>query len=183
MAISLNRTACKKTCSQNLNTRSLPAGGGAGQFLTVLARNLKWIAALVIVTVLSWVPAFAMGQGGQAPSEQGTVSAPASPAPPPVGATVKEILTGSVKVSSPEVQVQGVFKGWKGTCPTSTLLTRSDWVLEDETGCIHVSGLLPPGLSPARPNNERVMVTGRVVRSKGSLVLKATVVTKTANDR
>jgi len=163
----------KHSASQNVITCPLLAREGAGRSLFLAGTVVS-----VMFTMLPGETSFAMGQGGQALSEQGTVTAPASPAPMPVKATIKDILTGSVKSSSPEVIVKGVFKGWKGTCPSSSLLTRSDWILEDETGCIYVSGFLLPGLSPAQPNNEHIVVTGGIVRGKGSLVLKATGVTK-----
>jgi hypothetical protein len=123
-----------------------------------------------------------MGQDGQTLSEQGTITEPASQASMPVKATIKDILTGSVKFNSPEVMVKGIFKGWKGKCPSSSMITRSDWVLEDDTGCIYITGRIPNFLSPAQPKGERVLVKGRVITTdKGTPVIKASRITLLSN--
>ena len=54
------------------------------------------------------------------------------------------------------------------------MLTRSDWMLEDETGCIYITGRIPNSLSPVQPKGERVLVKGRVITTKkGKPVIKA----------
>jgi hypothetical protein len=84
------------------------------------------------------------------------------------------ILTNQDSYDAKVVEVAGVFKGWKGTCGSSFSITRSDWILGDGPDCIYVSGLLPSGLSTARPGNERVEVTGTVkVAADGKVHLKA----------
>jgi hypothetical protein len=85
-----------------------------------------------------------------------------------------EILSNADSYNAKVVKVAGVFKGWKGTCGSSFSITRSDWILGDGPDCIYVSGLLPSGLSTARPGNERVEVTGKVkVAADGKVHLKA----------
>ncbi|MGD9188711.1 MAG: hypothetical protein PVI89_10890 [Desulfobacteraceae bacterium] len=85
-----------------------------------------------------------------------------------------EILSNADIYNAKVVKVAGVFKGWKGKCGSSFSITRSDWILGDGPDCIYVSGLLPSGVSTARPGNERVEVTGKVkVAADGKVHLKA----------
>jgi hypothetical protein len=120
--------------------------------------------AVAVISIVLWgTTLFAMGTKGQAPPEKGTVAAPASSAAAQQKATVKDILQDPAKFSSSDVVLEGNFKGWTGACPSSSMLTRSDWILEDETGCIYVTGRIPMGLAPQQPNNERIVVNGRVM--------------------
>jgi len=64
-----------------------------------------------------------------------------------------------------EVTLTASFKGWKGGCPGPPPVSRSDWMVDDGTGCLYVHGPLPPGLDPARPKDERVVLTGVLKRS------------------
>jgi hypothetical protein len=88
--------------------------------------------------------------------------------------TIKQILDEPAGCENHDVTVQGIYKGWSGKCASSTMLTRSDWILEDETGCIYVTGLLPTGFSADKPQGERVVVQGKVVLgTTGKPVIKA----------
>lgn len=121
------------------------------------------------------VTLFAMGKNGQTPVEQGTVVTPILSTGQQQRTMIKELLENPTKYSSSEVLLDGFFKGWKGTCSSSFMLTRSDWILEDETGCIYVTGTLPIGFSPMQPHNESVTVTGHIiVDKKGRLSIKIT---------
>ena len=66
-----------------------------------------------------------------------------------------------------QLSLSGIFKGWKGQCKGSPPVTRSDWMLQDETACIYVSGPLPVGLQARFPRDEPVTVSG-FVRLSGS---------------
>jgi len=168
--------ACNKVIWYRLYARSLPTREGAGS--SFLALSLKLIAATTLFTCFTWAPAFAMGRAGQTPSGQGTTAEPASQASLPVKAAIKDILAGSMEVTSGEVAVKGVFKGWNENCSSSSMITRSDWVLEDETGCIYVTGRIPNSLSPAKPRDENVLVQGSVIiTKKGKPVIKASRIT------
>lgn len=79
---------------------------------------------------------------------------------------IKQVLDAPAGFDGKEVVVQGIFLGWKGTCPSSAMLTRSDWVLEDEAGCIYITGRMPDNVSPANPKGERILVKGRVLLNK-----------------
>jgi hypothetical protein len=177
MAISADRPDARKNVVwQHQYTRSFPAREGAGSSFRAL--TLKLLAVTVLVTCFSGAPVSAMGRAGQTPSKQETVTEPASQVSPPVNASIKDILTGSVKFNTTEVMVKGIFKGWKGECPSSSPITRSDWVLEDDTGCIYITGRIPTALSPLQPKGERVLVKGRVIiTKKGTPVIKASGIT------
>lgn len=85
-----------------------------------------------------------------------------------------EILSKADTYNTKVVKVAGVFKGWKGKCISSFSITRSDWILTDGPDCIYVSGMLPSGVSTARPNDEKIEVTGKVkVAADGKVHLKA----------
>jgi hypothetical protein len=77
---------------------------------------------------------------------------------------IKKILDDPGSFENKDVTVQGINKGWSGACASSKMLTRSDWIVEDETGCIYVTGVLTPTGSPAdKPQGERVVVQGKVM--------------------
>lgn len=72
-----------------------------------------------------------------------------------------------------EVTLTGRFRGWKGACPGGPPATRSDWMLEDASGCIYVTGKIPTGVNPAVPQGEELTVTGTVIKGKqGQAYLK-----------
>ncbi|MBU0675039.1 MAG: hypothetical protein KJ950_10385 [Proteobacteria bacterium] len=76
------------------------------------------------------------------------------------------------------VELSGQFMGWKGTCLTAPPVSRSDWMLVDSTGCIYVTGAIPVGLDPAKPNLETILVKGRLAADqKGKAYLEAESVT------
>jgi hypothetical protein len=78
------------------------------------------------------------------------------------------------------VTISGVFKGWKGLCRSSFTVTRSDWILDDGTDCIYVSGQIPTGVSATEPKDERLVVTGTILRDKaGAIHLKAMEINRT----
>ena len=76
---------------------------------------------------------------------------------------IKKILDDPGSFENKDVTVQGVNKGWGGPCASSKMLTRSDWIVEDETGCIYVTGSMPANSSPDKPQGERIVVQGKVM--------------------
>ena len=136
-------------------------------------RILAGTITSVMFIMLAGVTVFAMGKGGQKPVEQGTVAAPAPQASAQGKTAIRDILSDPMRFNSSDVLVQGNFKGWNGTCPLSSMLTRSDWAIEDETGCIYITGAVPAGLSPMQPHNELIKVVGRVmVNDTGRPIIK-----------
>ncbi|MEW5866644.1 MAG: hypothetical protein AB1774_07280 [Bacillota bacterium] len=83
--------------------------------------------------------------------------------------TVAEIRENMDRLVSKEVKVRGAYMGWSGKVgkEAGTPVTRSDWLLKDETGWIYVTGGAIPGLSPWRKADQgrRIEVVG-VARAK-----------------
>ncbi|PIP38852.1 MAG: hypothetical protein COX19_10375 [Desulfobacterales bacterium CG23_combo_of_CG06-09_8_20_14_all_51_8] len=77
------------------------------------------------------------------------------------------ILEESSRFESDTVTVTGVFHGWRGPCLYGPPVSRSDWMIADESGCLYVNGPVPPGLDPAKPSGEKISVTGVVRLKKG----------------
>jgi hypothetical protein len=88
--------------------------------------------------------------------------------------TIKQILDDTRSFEGKDITVQGISKGWSGTCAASAMLTRSDWILEDDTGCIYVTGRMPTGSAAIQPQGERIVVQGKVVLgSAGKPIIRA----------
>jgi hypothetical protein len=157
----------------------LPGKEGAGADVSTLTGFAQWAAMSIIqaaaALMLSITPVtllFAMG--AKQPVEQNKGAAPA-PQPESLSGrvTVRAILENPSLFTEKEIVLEGVFRGWTGKC-VSPFITRSDWVLEDDTGCIYITGRIPSGLSPQQPKGERVIVKGRVLITKnGKPVIKA----------
>lgn len=86
---------------------------------------------------------------------------------------IKQVIDNQDSLDGKDVSVEGFFRGWKGGCPSSYMLTRSDWILEDETGCIYITGRIPDSVSPMKPQGEHILVKGRVLMNeKGKSIIK-----------
>lgn len=128
----------------------------------------KWAISIALFFCFTSLSC-AMGTGGEKQTTVDSKQASASKK-----STLAEILSNAKYYDTRMVKVAGVFKGWKGRCASSFSLTRSDWILSDGTECIYVSGILPPGVSAVRPNDERLEVTAKViVAANGKVNLKA----------
>jgi len=80
--------------------------------------------------------------------------------------TIREILNRPKSFKDKEIVLEGAFQGWAGKCAGSSMLTRSDWILDDGTGCIYVTGRIPAGVSPSEPKGERMVLSGRIKTGK-----------------
>jgi len=76
--------------------------------------------------------------------------------------TIGKITADPSAFEGKKIVLEGRFRGWNGKCESSRPLTRSDWILEDETGCIYVTGKVQSSLSPMAPKGERISVSGTV---------------------
>jgi len=117
----------------------------------------KWIG-IVLCLVWPFLLACAGSTMSQKPgSNQATVENP----------TIHQIQEQPESYKGRIVNIAGTFKGWQGKCTGGSPVARSDWMLEDKTGCIYVSGPLPDGLSAISPQDEQLSVKGiiRVDRS------------------
>ena len=84
--------------------------------------------------------------------------------PPPVPspeAAIEEIRTSSTLYDGQTVTIDGVYQGWQGGYG-SPPVTRSDWLLEDTTGWLYVTGKPAGELDPLGDVGRPIKVTGQV---------------------
>jgi hypothetical protein len=85
----------------------------------------------------------------------------ACPPTPPAAASIGGIMADPELYQGHTVTVEGVYQGWQdghGSPP----LTRSDWLVEDDTGWLYVTGKPPGDLDPTDDIGHPLKVTGRV---------------------
>lgn len=141
-----------------------------------MTRRIAWLLILCFSTALPMtaaLPARAMGsKGGEQPP-------PAAERAMEGKITIQKILRTPAEYANKEIVLQGTFQGWKGKCEESSPLTRSDWILKDETGCIYVSGKIPAGVSTLDPKGEPLAVSGAMkIREGGKPYFQAREVTR-----
>ncbi len=89
---------------------------------------------------------------------------------------VRDLIDSPNRWFGQHVVLEGRNEGWKAdpACPICACgppVTRSDWVLRDDTGCIYVTKTY----APSHTRGQRVQVEGVVRRgSKGQLFMEAT---------
>ena len=83
---------------------------------------------------------------------------------PPAEANIGEIRATPTLYESQTVTIEGVYQGWKGGYG-SPPVTRSDWLVEDATGWLYVTGK-PAGLDPLDDVGHPIKVTGQVELTK-----------------
>jgi hypothetical protein len=97
----------------------------------------------------------------------------ACPPTPPAGAAIGEIRADPTHYRGQTVTVEGVYQGWQeghGSPP----LTRSDWLVADDTGWLYVTGKAAGDLDPTGDIGHPLRVTGRVeLTSEGEPYLVA----------
>ena len=89
---------------------------------------------------------------------------PAPPPLPPAEATIGEIRATPTTYEGEVVTIEGVYQGWEGGYG-SPPVTRSDWLVEDATGWLYVTGK-PAGLDPMDDVGHPIKVTGQVELTK-----------------
>ena len=82
------------------------------------------------------------------------------PPPPPAEATIGEIRATPIAYEGKVVTIEGMYQGWKGGYG-SPPVTRSDWLVQDATGWLYVTGK-PAGLDPLGDVGHPIKVTGQV---------------------
>jgi hypothetical protein len=80
---------------------------------------------------------------------------------PPSEATIGEIRTASALYEGQTITIEGVYQGWQGGCG-SPPVTRSDWLVEDATGWLYVTGKPAGALDPLDDIGRPIKVTGQV---------------------
>jgi hypothetical protein len=128
------------------------------------ARGICWkqlFGLLMIFPVLAAGSALAMGsKRGESPPASSERAAESR-------ITIQKILKNSADFVNKEILLEGTFQGWRGKCEDSTPLTRSDWVLKDESGCVYVSGKIPSGVSTTAPRGENLILSGSLKIKEG----------------
>jgi hypothetical protein len=87
------------------------------------------------------------------------------PAPPPAEATIGAIRVAPTNYEGEVVTIEGVYRGWQsgyGSPP----VTRSDWLVEDATGWLYVTGKPAGDLDPLDDVGRPIKVTGQVRLTK-----------------
>ena len=81
--------------------------------------------------------------------------------PPPSEATIGEIRTAPALYEGQTVTIEGVYQGWQGGYG-SPPVTRSDWLVEDASGWLYVTGKPAGSLDPLVDVGRGLKVTGQV---------------------
>ncbi len=84
-------------------------------------------------------------------------------------ATLGEVSSDPKSFEGREVTLVVEFTGWKGACRSGPPVARSDWMVEDATGCLYVHGPLPPGLDPLKPSRQPLTLRGMVRVAEGGV--------------
>lgn len=113
-------------------------------------KNLALIAAGVIFTL-------AAGCAFPVPVNKAVSTSIGNP-------TIRDLLQEPARYEGRQMTLSCVFKGWKGACRSAPPVSRSDWMIEDETGCLYVHGPLPYGLDPLQPREKKLVLTGVIKR-------------------
>jgi hypothetical protein len=127
-------------------------------------RGIGWkrlFCLLVIFPVIAAVSALAMGSKGGEPPPSSSERAVEGKI------TIQKVLNNRAQFVNKEIVLEGAFQGWKGKCEDSTPLTRSDWILKDDTGCLYVSGKIPTGVSTTAPRGEILILSGTLKIKEG----------------
>jgi hypothetical protein len=90
---------------------------------------------------------------------------------------VATILSQPDSYLGQQVEIVGYFRGWnllkevKGSSP----VTRSDWVIADQSGAIYVTGIIPPNLDPAslQDMDKLVRLVATVGQNQNGVYLQA----------
>lgn len=75
--------------------------------------------------------------------------------------SIADIISDPTGYEGKTVTVSGEYRGWEaghGSPP----VTRSDWIVKDETGAIYVTGRVSPGLDPVEDKGTKITVQGVV---------------------
>jgi len=84
--------------------------------------------------------------------------------------TIADIRENPNSFLGKKVVISGVYMGWKSDEPPP--VTRSDWVVDDGTGRIYVTGKLP-GLDPVKDVGRNVTIVGYVKIANGKPYIEA----------
>lgn len=86
--------------------------------------------------------------------------------------TIGKIASNPTDYEGKAVTLSGEYRGWEGGYG-SPPVTRSDWVLKDETGTLYVTGRILPGLDPVQDRGKRLTVDGIIRVKDGRAYIEA----------
>jgi len=89
--------------------------------------------------------------------------------------SIADIIASPARHEGKTVTLTGEYRGWEpghGSPP----VTRSDWILKDETGAIYVTGKLPPGFDPSQDVGRKITVSGVVRVKNGQAYIEAKII-------
>ncbi len=101
-----------------------------------------------------------------------TACATAEPIKQEASISVADITSNPTEYEGKTVTLSGEYRGWEagyGSPP----VTRSDWVLKDTTGAIHVTGKMSTGLDPMDDRGKTITVDGIVKVKEGQAYIEA----------
>lgn len=90
-------------------------------------------------------------------------------------ARIGDIIAEPQKYEGKEVMIKGRFMGW--SLPeeheiVTPMITRSDWILDDESGAMYVTKLNPEPLDPMEDVGRKVIVSGIIRLQEGKPYLE-----------
>lgn len=89
--------------------------------------------------------------------------------------SIQEIWNNPEKYQNQMVTLHGQYQGWHGEGIKHPLITRSDWVIKDDTGAIYVTGKTVLKLRPEKDIGIEIIVKGQVLLNKDMVpYIKAT---------
>lgn len=89
--------------------------------------------------------------------------------------SIQEIWNNPEKYQNQMVTLHGQYQGWHGEGIKHPLITRSDWVIKDDTGAIYVTGKTALKLRPEKDIGIEIIVKGQVLLNKDMVpYIKAT---------
>lgn len=131
------------------------------------------IFSLACLVCLAGLCACTVASPGAQPA-QATLQPPETV--PGFTALVAEIRASPGDFASQPVEIIGYFRGWDllGEAGGGPPVTRSDWVIKDNSGAIYVTGALPEGLDPAAKEQVEsvVRLSARVVQQGDAVYLE-----------
>ncbi len=89
--------------------------------------------------------------------------------------SIASILSNPTEYEGKTVTLSGEYRGWEsgyGSPP----VTRSDWVLKDDTGAIYITGKASPGLDPVEDRGQEITVYGVVKVKDNQAYIEAEII-------
>jgi hypothetical protein len=92
---------------------------------------------------------------------------------------IEEIWNNTDEYQNQIVALRGLYQGWQGEGIKNPLITRSDWVIKDDTGSIYVTGKTALILRPEKNIGLEIIVKGQVLLNEDMVpYIKATEIIK-----